>query len=203
MNFFPDLLQTTALSMAEDTNVFEATQREGATALRVVAGNDVGYEAILYFDGRVLIGFQESWDGHNEKIDFEWQNGVAHATAANGEAHTLHVDDKFNLLIWSISGQNAEGNPAVLRYMRNFYDPFGALIQSIRYEEHAGICHQVYQFFEYGIDWPKWKSRKAWVYDYPYFAGTEEYYHLEIPADIMEFPADFEQNALENSHLND
>jgi hypothetical protein len=201
LNFFPDQLQTTALTFTEPTNIFQMEEGEGSMVFRVAMGTDAGYEAVLYYNGRLLVGFQEMAGGRNEKLDFVWEGYTGKATASNGEVHELKADSNWNVIIWSIKGVNAMGYEVVLRYLRNFYDAFNVLTQSIRYEENAEECQRVYQYFQYGLDDQRWKARKAWVYVYPYPVGNDEYFLTEVPVDILEFPEDFEEKAVEQRHI--
>ena len=96
MNFFPDQLVTTHVGFHDPSNVFEciADRDAGILRIRCILGTAIGYQAILYYNGRLLIGFQELWEGHNEKFDFHWQGFAARAVAANGEIHELKCDAK-------------------------------------------------------------------------------------------------------------
>lgn len=202
MNYFPDPLVSTQVSFVTEGNIFDTMEGDGTLTFKVVMGKNEGYEAILYYNGRLLIGFQELENGQNERLDFEWDGGSAQATAINGQLHELKCDSNSNVVAWSIKGLNSQGEYVVLRYLRNFFDENNVLTSAIRYEEHDSHCNQIYQFFQYGLDTPDWKARKAWTYIYPYLAGAQAYYDLEIPVDILEFPSVFEDEAVEVRQVN-
>ena len=198
MNFFPDQLNTPLLGFSDPGNVYEEERSDDGAecVIRCILGPALGYEATLYYNGRLLIGFQEHWGEQNEKLDFNWENGKAQATTAAGQVHELSHDDRYNPVIWKISGPNTHGETVVLRYLRNFYDDLDVLYKSVRYEENPEQCHRIYQYFIYGLETP-WQARKAYILDYPYAVGNEEYWATEVPVDILEFPETFQEAAVE------
>lgn len=199
MFLFPDQLLTTFLEFGGEDQVFEVTvdAETRKTVIRCLAGAGNGYEAILHFNGRLLVGFQEQWGDYNERLDFVWENGVASATSSLGMLHELHCDGAFRPIIWCIRGRNRFGDAVVLRYLRNFYDQYHVLHKSIRYEEGQDACTQIYQYFQYGIDDQRWKARKAFIYKNIYAIGSQEYWETQLPVDLIEFPRQFQALATE------